>query len=251
MLLSPEPLQPQKQPNSFPIVQSLLAAVGVAALWVMSMMLVFFAASRCGLDVMHVDIKQPTPAQTTMFFLLQDLSYIPPVIFLLTIVPRLAKRTLAELGIGRFRIRDAVRGFLGAISAWLAVAIVSVSYDAVTRVEHHQNELALFKHLDPMQTFVAVVTAVVLAPLFEELLFRFFLFNALLRYMPVSVAVVLSGAIFGIAHGQIDVALLLAVCGMVLAVVYYRSKSFWTNAIAHACFNGFTTIALLVFHVGS
>jgi membrane protease YdiL (CAAX protease family) len=247
----PSPKRWDRSSNSFPILQSLLTAIGVALIWILSMMLIFFCAGRMGYDVFLIQAHQPTPAQTTLLFVLQDLSYLPPTIFLLRVVPRLAKRTLSELGMARFRASDLRRGFIGAVTAWFAVAVTSALYDALTRREHHQNELALFHHLDPMQTCVAVTTAVVLAPLFEELLFRFFLFNAFLRYMPVSLAVVLSSAIFGIAHGQFDVALLLAVCGMVLALVYYRSGSFWANSVAHACFNGFTTVALLVFHVGS
>jgi len=46
-----------------------------------------------------------------------------------------------------------------------------------------------------------------------------------------------SGAIFGIVHLQPTIATPLAVLGMVLAVVFLRTRSLWTAIVAHCAYN--------------
>jgi membrane protease YdiL (CAAX protease family) len=86
------------------------------------------------------------------------------------------------------------------------------------------------------------LVAVVLAPLFEEVLFRGFLFRGLANSFGWVWAALLSGAIFGAAHMQLDVFLPLAALGFVLAWAYHKTGSLWTNITMHALFN---TIAVL------
>jgi len=71
----------------------------------------------------------------------------------------------------------------------------------------------------------------------EEFIFRGFLFNALLRYMPLWSAAVVSGLIFGISHGSPTAFLPLAASGVVLAYVYARSGSLTASMLTHALFN--------------
>jgi membrane protease YdiL (CAAX protease family) len=57
---------------------------------------------------------------------------------------------------------------------------------------------------------------------------------------------VLSGVLFGIAHGDIYAALPLALGGIVLCAVYYRTRNAFAPMISHALFNGLSIVALLV-----
>jgi membrane protease YdiL (CAAX protease family) len=91
------------------------------------------------------------------------------------------------------------------------------------------------------------------APVFEELTFRGFIFNALLRYMPVWLAVLLSATLFGFAHfapGNAGAIVPLIAGGAVLAVVYYRSGSLVASMITHSLFNAFTVVAVASGHGG-
>ncbi len=87
-----------------------------------------------------------------------------------------------------------------------------------------------------------VLVAVIMAPLFEEILFRGFLFRGLANSFGWVWGAVISGGIFGAAHLQLDVFLPLAALGFVLAWAYHRTGSLWTNITMHALFN---TIAVL------
>ena len=86
-----------------------------------------------------------------------------------------------------------------------------------------------------------------MAPIVEELVFRGFLFNALLRYSPVAIAAVLSALVFGIAHGSWSAFAPLAGAGLVLAVVYYRTGALSASMIAHAGFNAIAVVGFFFF----
>ncbi len=50
----------------------------------------------------------------------------------------------------------------------------------------------------------------------------------------------LSGVLFGIAHGDLYAALPLALGGIVLCAVYYRTRNAFASMISHALFNAFS-----------
>ncbi|MDA0673643.1 MAG: CPBP family intramembrane metalloprotease, partial [Cyanobacteria bacterium] len=84
------------------------------------------------------------------------------------------------------------------------------------------------------------------APLFEEVLFRGFLLPSLTRYMPVGGAIVLSSFIFAAAHLSLSEVLPLMVLGMVLGVVYTRSRNLLAPMLLHSAWNSVTMIGLFL-----
>jgi membrane protease YdiL (CAAX protease family) len=88
-----------------------------------------------------------------------------------------------------------------------------------------------------------VVLAVVMAPVFEEIFFRGFLFRGFAGAWGWGVGAVVSAAIFGLAHLQLDVFVPLFTLGLLLAWVYKRTGSLWTNISLHALFNALSVLA--------
>ena len=84
---------------------------------------------------------------------------------------------------------------------------------------------------------LAIIVVCFIAPLAEETVFRGFLYGWLYRVMPVGFALVISGAIFSLAHGVVLLFLPLWAVGIILAVVFQTSRSLWPGAIVHALFN--------------
>jgi membrane protease YdiL (CAAX protease family) len=107
---------------------------------------------------------------------------------------------------------------------------------------HQQAIVSDFPHSAVGVAMFALV-AIVVAPLFEEILFRGFLFRGLSNSFGWVWGAVLSAAVFGAAHLQLDVFLPLAALGFILAWAYHRTGSLWTNITMHALFN---TVAVLV-----
>jgi membrane protease YdiL (CAAX protease family) len=84
----------------------------------------------------------------------------------------------------------------------------------------------------------AALALVVIAPLFEELLFRGLLLNALHRSSGKIPALALSSVLFGLCHIRVMAALLPAcVAGAVLGAIALRTRSTWPAIASHAAIN--------------
>jgi uncharacterized protein len=86
----------------------------------------------------------------------------------------------------------------------------------------------------------------VCAPLFEETLFRGFFLTSLTRYMPAWQAIALSGFVFALAHLNLGDVLPLSLLGMVLGVVYWRSRNLLASMLLHSLWNSGSFIGLLI-----
>ena len=94
---------------------------------------------------------------------------------------------------------------------------------------------------------------VVGAPFFEEVFFRGVILRALARlfgrwggWVGPALAIVLSGVLFGLAHAESLQLLGLAVFGVILGCVSYRTGRLGMNMVAHASFN-LVALAAVVF----
>jgi membrane protease YdiL (CAAX protease family) len=150
----------------------------------------------------------------------------------------------AALGI-RFRWVDAGWGpviWLSAIGAEIVMATIIV----VTGIPLTNNTEGL-RELDLDRTYVVslLISAVVAAPLVEEAVFRGVILRGFLSRMPWVAAVIVQGALFGVAHvdpergaGNIGLAMVLAAVGVVLGGGAYFLRRIGPTMIAHAILNG-------------
>ncbi len=90
-----------------------------------------------------------------------------------------------------------------------------------------------------------VLTAVVAAPLVEELVFRGIVLRGFLGTIGVVAAIVLQGLLFGAAHvdpargsGNIGLVMVLSAIGMVLGAAAYLTRRIGAGVVAHAILNG-------------
>lgn len=77
----------------------------------------------------------------------------------------------------------------------------------------------------------------VTAPIFEELLYRGFLLPALTRFFPLSVALPLHSALFGMHHNNFRGFLPLSILGLVWALLYVLSGNLVVPILVHAMWN--------------
>lgn len=87
-------------------------------------------------------------------------------------------------------------------------------------------------------SFAATLSACVLAPVLEELLFRGLILRGLLLRYPASTAIVHSAALFGFAHFNVYQFFVGFSTGLVLGLAYQRTRSLWPCVLLHAAFNG-------------
>jgi len=94
-----------------------------------------------------------------------------------------------------------------------------------------------------------IVTTVVLAPAFEEVVFRGYMLPSLTKFMPTTAAVGVSAVIFALIHehGVGDTVQLIAV-GLATGIVYARTRNLGASIAVHATFNA-AVIALFALWV--
>lgn len=104
---------------------------------------------------------------------------------------------------------------------------------------------------DQVALAIFFFTAAIAAPFFEEFLFRGFLLPSLTRYLPVWGAIVASSLLFAVAHLSLSEILPLTVLGMVLGLVYTRSRNLLAPMLLHSLWNSGTLLSLFILGSGS
>ncbi|MBR8837292.1 MAG: CPBP family intramembrane metalloprotease [Stigonema ocellatum SAG 48.90 = DSM 106950] len=89
-------------------------------------------------------------------------------------------------------------------------------------------------------------TAAIAAPLFEEFLFRGFLLPSLTRYLPVWGSILISSFLFAVAHLSLSEIFPLFALGVVLGVVYTRSRNLLASMLLHSLWNSGTLLSLFI-----
>ncbi len=168
------------------------------------------------------------------------------VAVLLWALPLVSRLSLRDLG---FRPLQSKQILFAAVAALVMALVVNGGASIVETLTHHQHEqqvVQMFKAVkNPGVMAFFAVFAVVLAPVAEEIVFRVFLFNIGLRYGGFWLGGVISALLFGLAHGDLFVLVPLALGGLVLCYVYYRTRNAYASMITHGLFNSFTVIALI------
>jgi membrane protease YdiL (CAAX protease family) len=98
---------------------------------------------------------------------------------------------------------------------------------------------------DRAYLIATLATAVIAAPVIEELVFRGLVLRGFLSRMGPALAILLQGVLFGVAHidpvrgpGNIGLAFVLSGVGVVFGVSAYLTRRLGPSIIAHAIFNG-------------
>lgn len=84
---------------------------------------------------------------------------------------------------------------------------------------------------------ILVFAGAILTPLGEEVVFRGVIANALNRYGPVA-GIVVSAAIFGVAHGLSVITILAFMVGLINGALLRRTGSLWPCLVVHVVYNG-------------
>ena len=93
-------------------------------------------------------------------------------------------------------------------------------------------------------------TAAIAAPFYEEIMFRGFLLPSLTRYFTAWGAIGISSLIFAVAHLNLSEVLPLTVLGIVLGIVYTRSRNLLSSMLLHSLWNSGTLISLFLLGSG-
>ncbi|MGI0483251.1 lysostaphin resistance A-like protein [Geminocystis sp. CENA526] len=138
-----------------------------------------------------------------------------------------------------------IGGYLVAIPL---VFLVSIINQLIWQGRGGSNPLLLLalESQDKFALIIFFVTASIAAPIFEEIMFRGFLLPSLTRYFPVWGSIVLSAVIFAVAHLSLAETIPLAILGIILGIVYTRSRSLLASITVHSLWNSGTLFSLFL-----
>lgn len=150
--------------------------------------------------------------------------------------------TLSDFGFKRFK----PSAFSWLLLAFVVFAVFAAVYSTLF---HPSDDEDLLRDLGAFDsTWLAVATGLLLivaAPFSEELFFRGFLFRSIANGTGVWRAALLSGALFGLFHVELDKIVPIGFLGFVLAMLYSKTGSLWPSIILHAIYNGIVFAVLI------
>lgn len=112
--------------------------------------------------------------------------------------------------------------------------------------EPEQDAVVLLKTTkDPVILVLMIFTAVIIAPLWEEVVFRGYLHPVLKKYGGVWTGAIFSSLLFAAVHNSLAAMLPLFVLAMLMVWLYEHTGSIWTPIAIHACFNATAVVGTI------
>ncbi len=127
------------------------------------------------------------------------------------------------------------------VLAQLAFVVVKLLVPGFDPNQPQANEFTTGAGTNPN---LAIIALVLLPPVFEETIFRGFMFPAIAKRTGLVWGAVLSSMIFGIAHGQPNLFVYTTILGLLLCFMYVRTKSIVPGILLHMVNNYLAFLAI-------
>ena len=103
---------------------------------------------------------------------------------------------------------------------------------SIENAQHSYN----FNTMTTLGVVSVIVSVCIVAPFFEEILFRGMVLGELRGAMPKGMAIILQAVLFGLAHTVLAQALFAAVYGLILGVIYLKTRNISVVILSHVFF---------------
>jgi membrane protease YdiL (CAAX protease family) len=153
----------------------------------------------------------------------------------------------ALAGFSKSSLRRALStGIVLLLAAWPLIALADwITQNALSSGSSKQEIVDLFNSSRTIgQRILIIVLAVVVAPIAEEFIFRFFIYGVFRRYFGIGVGLVFNSLLFAAAHAHLPSAAPLFVLGACFTLAYQWSGSILVSMSMHALFNSIQLILL-------
>ena len=106
-------------------------------------------------------------------------------------------------------------------------------------------QIPLLDALDGLNPFLIIVLTAVVAPVFEELVFRKIIIDSVIKYNEIS-AIIFSGLCFGLFHGNLSQFVYTFVVGMLFAYIYVRTGKIKYTICCHVVLNTLGSVPIFL-----
>lgn len=204
----------------------------------------------------HLDVLATAHALAGMpGVIIQSIAEVVIVAYLFALLPGLAHTSLYGLGFRRVTAENMGAILLGAVAMFAIVTPLASVLETLLHFKTPEEAIAVFTKTSGWQRAAFAFFGIILAPLFEEAVFRWTLFNAMRAWWGFWPGAIVSSILFGLAHSQPPftlamlacIAFPLAVGGVILCYVYQKTNNAWASFITHGTFNGLSLALLVLF----
>ena len=146
-------------------------------------------------------------------------------------------------------IKDAIiQGTKGCLTIVPFVLLISLVMNSLIDNQNGSNPLLeiVLNNNNYLSFILLFITTTLLAPLFEEIIFRGILLPTLSRNFGIIFGIVVSAFIFALAHLSLGEMLPLLVLGIGLGITRIASGSLLSSVIMHSLWNGMTFLNLFL-----
>jgi len=185
----------------------------------------------------------------------QGIGEIIVIAYVLGLLPAIAGAPLRRIGFRPISAPAWGGIVVGAVAMVLVITPLASILQTALHFKTPEAAIAMYLRTTGWERVLFVFLGVVLAPVFEECVFRLLLFNAMRKWWGFWPGAIVSSLIFGVAHAQApfvpamlaSIALPLAAGGIILCAVYARTNNAYASMFTHASFNALTLLLLLFF----
>ncbi len=174
---------------------------------------------------------------------------------LLVALPLFLRRVPWREILGKLAISRRFKGkmFAWALYGWLlyfltsAAAALVLSLINLPGVNLQQQQEVGFQNLaNGFEYIAAFVALVVVAPIFEETIFRGYLFGRIRQRSGFWLSAIVTSLTFALLHGQVNVGIDVFILSMFLSMLRERFDSIWPGVMVHALKNGLAYTFLFI-----
>jgi membrane protease YdiL (CAAX protease family) len=186
---------------------------------------------------------------------IQSVAEIIVVAYILALLPTIARTSFSGLGFRGISFEHIAAALIGAVAMFAIVTPLASVLETALHFKTPEEAIAVFTKTIGWQRAAFAFFGIVLAPLFEEAVFRWTLFNAMRRWWGFWPGAIVSSLLFGLAHSQPPftpamlacISFPLAVGGVILCFVYAKTNNAWASFLTHGSFNALSLILLILF----
>jgi len=189
----------------------------------------------------------PGPQVTTSVLVAGELVFVTIVLIVLAFLNIRGFDIDALAGFSKSSLRRALStGIVLLLAAWPLIGLADwITQNALGGGSSKQEIVDLFNSSHTIQQrVVIIVLAVVVAPISEEFIFRFFIYGVCRRYFGVAIGLVFNSLLFAAAHAHLPSVAPLFVLGGCFTLAYEWSGSILVSMSMHALFNSVQLIFL-------
>ncbi|MDN5274174.1 MAG: rane protein of unknown function [Candidatus Saccharibacteria bacterium] len=135
----------------------------------------------------------------------------------------------------------------GVVYIVCSIALLAFVKAYIPAIDLDQVQQTGFVNLSSYYEYLlAFITLIVIAPVFEEVLFRGYLYGKIRKVVPAWVAIAIVSVVFAAIHGQWNVSLDVFALSVVLCILREMTGSVWAGILLHMCKNGLAFYFLFI-----